>query len=56
MRAKLVEPGYGPTTRFTANGQQRMQGLVTEPYAHYAQGVFARFAGARSTTTPADAL
>ncbi|KOC92401.1 SDR family oxidoreductase, partial [Winslowiella iniecta] len=28
VRVKLVEPGYGPTTSFTANGQQRMQGLI----------------------------
>lgn len=53
VRAKLVEPGYGPTTRFALNGQERMQGLLTEPYAQYAQGVFAQFVGARLTTTPA---
>ena len=33
VRAKLVEPGYGPTTNFTSNGQTRMDGLIPEPYA-----------------------
>ncbi|MEZ5284956.1 MAG: SDR family oxidoreductase [Vicinamibacterales bacterium] len=28
VRVRLVEPGYGPSTSFTANGQQRMQGLI----------------------------
>ena len=41
VRVKLVEPGYAPTTRFTANGAQRMQGLIPEAYASYAQSVFA---------------
>jgi NAD(P)-dependent dehydrogenase (short-subunit alcohol dehydrogenase family) len=41
VRVKLVEPGYAPTTRFTANGAERMQGLVPEAYAPYAQSVFA---------------
>src|SRR5215475_9864097 len=27
VRVKLVEPGYGPTTRFTSKGASRMQGL-----------------------------
>lgn len=34
--AKLVEPGYGPNTAFTANGLPRMEGLLPEPYAAYA--------------------
>src|SRR5690606_22774226 len=37
VRMKLVEPGYAPSTRFTENGQQRMQGLVSEPYLPLAQ-------------------
>src|SRR5687768_16139631 len=28
VRVKMVEPGYGPTTRFTSNGGQRMEGLI----------------------------
>jgi NAD(P)-dependent dehydrogenase (short-subunit alcohol dehydrogenase family) len=54
LRVKLVQPGYGPDTRFASNGSARMQGLITEPYAAYAQAVFAEFAGASVTTMPAD--
>jgi NAD(P)-dependent dehydrogenase (short-subunit alcohol dehydrogenase family) len=43
VRAKLVEPGYGPTTNFTSNGQTRMNGLIPEPYAAFAQRVMADF-------------
>jgi NAD(P)-dependent dehydrogenase (short-subunit alcohol dehydrogenase family) len=52
IRVKLVEPGYCPDTRFAENGGTRMQGLVTEPYAAYAQGVFAEFAKGSVTTSP----
>ena len=41
VSVKLVEPGYAPTTRLTANGGARMAGLFPEPYAPYAQRVFA---------------
>ncbi|MCO5975294.1 SDR family oxidoreductase [Ideonella oryzae] len=54
VRVKLVEPGHGPQTRFASNGQQRMQGLVTEPYAAYAQGVFAQFMGDAPKTEATD--
>jgi NAD(P)-dependent dehydrogenase (short-subunit alcohol dehydrogenase family) len=54
VQVKLVEPGYCPDTRFGDNGSARMQGLITEPYAAYAQSVFAEFAGARVTTRPTD--
>ena len=37
VRVKLVEPGYGPTTRFTSNGGTRMEGLIPEAYAPFAQ-------------------
>src|SRR5213075_891744 len=43
VRVKLVEPGYGPTTNFTSNGQTRMNGLIPEPYAAFAQRVMADF-------------
>jgi NAD(P)-dependent dehydrogenase (short-subunit alcohol dehydrogenase family) len=29
-RVKLFEPGYGPSTRFTENGTERMQGLIPD--------------------------
>ena len=54
VRVRLVEPGYAPTTRFTANGAERMQGLVTPPYAAYAQAVYASFGQASALTTEAD--
>jgi NAD(P)-dependent dehydrogenase (short-subunit alcohol dehydrogenase family) len=44
VRVKLVEPGYGPDTQFTSNGQARMDGLISEPYAPFAQRVMADFA------------
>jgi NAD(P)-dependent dehydrogenase (short-subunit alcohol dehydrogenase family) len=44
IRARLVEPGYAPTTRFTANGGARMAGLIPPDYAAFAQGAFARMA------------
>jgi len=52
--AKLVEPGYGPTTRFTNNGATRMEGLVPEAYAPFAERVFAAFAQPAGVTTESD--
>ncbi len=52
VRVKLVEPGYCPDTRFTENGGPRMQGLVTEPYAAYVQGIFSEFSKVSVTTNP----
>jgi NAD(P)-dependent dehydrogenase (short-subunit alcohol dehydrogenase family) len=54
VRVKLVEPGYAPTTRFTENGAQRMQGLIPEAYAPYAQSVFATLGAASAFTTESD--
>ena len=54
VRVKLVEPGYCPDTRFAENGGPRMQGLITEPYAQYVQGIFAEFSKASVTTSPSD--
>lgn len=54
VRVKLVEPGYGPTTRFTSNGRLRMEGLIPEAYAPFAQRVFASFAQPAAVTTEAD--
>ena len=36
IRVKIVEPGYSPTTNFTSNNSNRMQGLIPEFYADYA--------------------
>jgi NAD(P)-dependent dehydrogenase (short-subunit alcohol dehydrogenase family) len=54
VRAKLVEPGYGPTTSFGTNGAERMEGLLAEPYAGYAARVMADFQAPTVVTTPAD--
>lgn len=54
VRVKLVEPGYAPTTRFTENGAQRMQGLIPEAYAPYAQAVFATLGSASAFTVESD--
>jgi NAD(P)-dependent dehydrogenase (short-subunit alcohol dehydrogenase family) len=51
---KLVEPGYGPGTRFTANGADRMQGLIPEAYARFAQSIFAALGTTAAVTTAAD--
>jgi NAD(P)-dependent dehydrogenase (short-subunit alcohol dehydrogenase family) len=54
VRVKLVEPGYCPTTRFTSNGGLRMQGLIPEAYAAFAEPVFAAFAKPVAVTTESD--
>lgn len=54
VRVKLVEPGYGPSTRFTSNGMARMQGSIPEVYASFAQPIFAAFAQPAAVTTEAD--
>jgi NAD(P)-dependent dehydrogenase (short-subunit alcohol dehydrogenase family) len=42
--ARLVEPGYAPTTNFSAGTGPRMQGLIPVDYAAFAQSCFARIA------------
>ena len=44
VRVKLVEPGCGPTTRFTSNTGPRMDGLIPEAYASFAQRILASMA------------
>jgi short-subunit dehydrogenase len=51
---KLVELGYGPSTRFTENVGSRMQGLIPEPYAPFAQRVFESFARPAAVTNESD--
>lgn len=51
---KLVEPGYGPSTRFAENGGARMQGLIPEPYAPFARRIFAAFAKPGAVTKESD--
>lgn len=54
VRVKLVEPGYGPSTRFTANGQERMQGLIPAAYETFAHRVFSSLGGNHAVTREAD--
>jgi len=54
IRVKLVEPGYAPTTRFAANGGSRMQGLIPEAYAPFAQRIFTALTQPAAFTTEAD--
>jgi NAD(P)-dependent dehydrogenase (short-subunit alcohol dehydrogenase family) len=44
IRARLVEPGLAPSTRFAANGMDRMQGLTPPPYDAFTAAYFARMA------------
>lgn len=44
IEARLVEPGYAPTTNFTANGGPRMQGLIPNDYGEFAQAYFEKMA------------
>ncbi len=52
--AKLVQPGYGPTTRFTSNSGSRLEGLIPEAYVPFAQGIFASLAKSTAVTTETD--
>ncbi|AMO22673.1 SDR family oxidoreductase [Ramlibacter solisilvae] len=54
VRAKLVEPGYAPTTRLTENGGERMRGLIPESYAPFAQSIFDALAQTAAVTTESD--
>lgn len=54
VAAKLVEPGYGPGTRFTTNGASRMDGLIPEPYLDFAAPVMAAFGDVDVFTTASD--
>ena len=52
--AKLVQPGYGPNTRFASNTGPRMEGLIPEGYAPFAQRTFASYAQPAAVTTESD--
>ena len=44
IKARLVEPGYAPTTNFSANAGPRLQGLIPADYGAFAQSCFANMA------------
>lgn len=54
VRVKLVEPGYGPTTRFAHNTDVRVEDLIPEAYAAFAQPIFAGFAKPAMVTRETD--
>lgn len=54
VRVKLVEPGYGPTTRFAANTSLPIEQLIPEAYAGYAGPIFEAFAKPALTTKETD--
>lgn len=54
ISAKLVEPGYGPTTRFAQNTDLRLEDTIPEPYAEFARPFLEAFAQPALVTTPQD--
>lgn len=44
IKARLVEPGYAPTTNFSVNSGPRIQGLIPADYGSFAQSCFANMA------------
>jgi NAD(P)-dependent dehydrogenase (short-subunit alcohol dehydrogenase family) len=54
VRAKLVEPGYCPTTSLGNNSGNRMDGVFPEPYGTYAQSIFASLAAVKAVTSESD--
>lgn len=54
VKAKLVEPGYAPTTRFAINTDIPVTDLIPEAYASYAGPIFATFANPALTTQESD--
>lgn len=54
IRAKLVEPGYAPTTRFAQNTDVRIEDLIPPAYAGFSTPIFAEFAHPAMTTKETD--
>ena len=54
VRVKLVEPGYGPTTRFAANTGVRIEDMIPEAYAPFAQSIFAALSQPAMVTAESD--
>lgn len=54
ISAKLVEPGYAPTTRFSQNTEIAVADLIPEAYSEFAQPIFAGFANPALTTKESD--
>ena len=54
VRVKLVEPGYGPSTRFAQNTDLSLEDVIPEAYAAFAQPILAAFAEPGPVTTEQD--
>ena len=54
IRAKLVEPGYAPTTRFAQNSSVSVEDLIPAAYADFATPIFEAFARPVLTTKETD--
>ncbi|WGM39357.1 SDR family oxidoreductase [Caulobacter sp. NIBR1757] len=54
VRARLVEPGYAPTTRFAHNTDLRVEDLIPPAYAGFAAPIFEAFAKPALTTKETD--
>ena len=54
VTVKLVEPGYGPTTAFTANTDVDLADVLPEPYAGHAAPILAGMAAPAMFTTETD--
>jgi short-subunit dehydrogenase len=54
VRAKLVQPGYAPSTRFTQNADAKIENAIPDAYQAFAQPILAAFADVEVVTTPAD--
>jgi NAD(P)-dependent dehydrogenase (short-subunit alcohol dehydrogenase family) len=54
VRVKLVEPGYAPSTRFAQNTELRVEDLIPEAYAAFAEPIFAGFARPALVTKESD--
>ncbi|WEJ97857.1 MAG: SDR family oxidoreductase [Candidatus Sphingomonas phytovorans] len=54
IRARLIEPGYAPTTRFAENGTIPIEELIPAAYADFAAPIFAAFSQPALTTRETD--
>lgn len=54
VRAKLIEPGYAPTTRFSANSIIPVEDLLPGDYAEFARPMLEAFINSPLTTRESD--
>ncbi|MDY6922500.1 MAG: SDR family oxidoreductase [Pseudomonadota bacterium] len=54
VEVKLVQPGYGPTTRFSANSDIDLDDAIHAAYADFAGPVLQAFAAPTLTTAPSN--